>query len=83
MCQGALLASSDSQRGRWVLAGTKLWALKSKEAAYRVADSNNGLCVEVRPTGAKVWRYRYRFAGKASMVTIRRIPCHVASESPI
>ena len=38
-----------------------------------MADSN-GLCVEVRPTGAKVWRYPYRFAGKASMVTIGEYP---------
>ncbi|MGX5731938.1 tyrosine-type recombinase/integrase [Pseudoxanthomonas beigongshangi] len=56
-----------------MLTDTKLRALKSKDAAYRVADSN-GLCVEVRPTGAKVWRYRYRFAGKASMVTIGEYP---------
>lgn len=56
-----------------VLTDTKLRALKAGDASYRVADSN-GLCIEVRPTGAKVWRYRYRFAGKASMVTIGEYP---------
>lgn len=56
-----------------VLTDTKLRALKAGDAPYRVADSN-GLCIEVRPTGAKVWRYRYRFAGSASMVTIGEYP---------
>jgi integrase len=56
-----------------VLTDTKLRALKSTDAAFRVADAN-GLCIEIRPTGAKVWRYRYRFAGKASMVTIGEYP---------
>jgi hypothetical protein len=50
-----------------MLTDTKLRALKPKEASHRVADSN-GLCIEVRPTGAKVWRYRYRYAGKPSIV---------------
>nr|WP_308679915.1 integrase arm-type DNA-binding domain-containing protein [Xanthomonas arboricola] len=46
---------------------------KPRDAAFRVADSN-GLCIEVRTTGAKVWRYRYRYAGKPSMVTIDEYP---------
>jgi integrase len=56
-----------------MLTDTKLRALKPKGSAYRVADSN-GLCVEVRPTGAKVWRYRYRYAGKPSIVTLGEYP---------
>ncbi|MEL1263081.1 tyrosine-type recombinase/integrase [Pseudoxanthomonas putridarboris] len=56
-----------------MLTDTKLRALKPKEASCRVADSN-GLCIEVRPTGAKVWRYRYRYAGKPSIVTIGEYP---------
>ena len=35
----------------------------------QLADAN-GLCIEVRPSGAKVWRYRYRHLGKASIVTL-------------
>nr|WP_241239607.1 integrase arm-type DNA-binding domain-containing protein [Xanthomonas arboricola] len=56
-----------------MLTNTKLRALKPRDAAFRVADSN-GLCIEVRTTGAKVWRYRYRYAGKPSMVTIDEYP---------
>jgi len=56
-----------------MLTDTKLRALKPRGSAYRVADSN-GLCVEVRPTGAKVWRYRYRYAGKPSMMTLGEYP---------
>lgn len=56
-----------------MLTDTKLRALKAQDASYRVADSN-GLCIEIRPTGAKVWRYRYRFAQKPSMVTIGEYP---------
>jgi len=56
-----------------VLTDTKLKALKVQDASYRMADSN-GLCIEVRPTGSKVWRYRYRINDKASMVTIGEYP---------
>jgi integrase len=56
-----------------MLTDTKLRSLKPREAAYRFADTN-GLCIEVRTTGAKVWRYRYRYAGKASIVTLADYP---------
>ncbi|HEX5961451.1 MAG TPA: Arm DNA-binding domain-containing protein, partial [Rhodanobacteraceae bacterium] len=41
-----------------MLTDTKLRALKPRAKPYRLADTN-GLCVEVRPTGVKAWRYRY------------------------
>lgn len=41
----------------------KLGALKPAAKLYRVADAG-GLCIEVTPSGSKLWRYRYRFAGK-------------------
>ena len=56
-----------------MLTDTKLRSLKPRDSAYRIADTN-GLCIEVRPTGAKVWRYRYRYAGKASIVTLADYP---------
>lgn len=56
-----------------MLTDTKLRALKPRAVAYRVADTN-GLCMEVRPTGAKVWRYRFRHVGKASIVTLGEYP---------
>lgn len=56
-----------------MLNDTKLRALKAKASVYRVADSN-GLAIEVRPTGSKQWRYRYRSGGKASMVALGEYP---------
>lgn len=56
-----------------MLTDTKIRALKPRSTAYRVADSN-GLCIEVRPTGAKVWRYRYRFEGRPSIITLGDYP---------
>ncbi|NBX67227.1 MAG: DUF4102 domain-containing protein [Proteobacteria bacterium] len=51
----------------------KLKGLKPKAKTYRLADSN-GLCIEVRPTGSKYWRYRYRFAGKFQMLALGEYP---------
>lgn len=51
----------------------KIKQLKPEEKIYRVAD-HSGLCIEVRPTGAKFWRYRYRFHSKAKMLTIGQYP---------
>ncbi|WP_447906930.1 tyrosine-type recombinase/integrase [Stenotrophomonas geniculata] len=56
-----------------MLTDTKLRSLKPKASPFRVADAN-GLCIEVRPSGAKVWRYRYRYLGKASIVTLDEYP---------
>lgn len=46
---------------------------KPKAKLYRLADSN-GLCLEVTATGSKLWRYRYRFNGKATMLALGRYP---------
>ena len=56
-----------------MLTDTKLRSLKSTRTMYRVADAN-GLAIEVRPTGARLWRYRYRFNGKASMLALGEYP---------
>ena len=56
-----------------MLTDTKLRGLKPKAKVYRVADTN-GLCIEVRTTGAKQWRYRYRYAGKPSMAALGEYP---------
>lgn len=60
---------ADSQ----MLTDTKLRTLKPRAKAFRLADAN-GLCIEVRPSGVKVWRYRYRYAGKPSMITMAEYP---------
>lgn len=56
-----------------MLTDTKVRTLKPRGNAFRLADTN-GLCIEVRPSGAKVWRYRYRYAGKPSIITLAEYP---------
>lgn len=56
-----------------MLTDTKIRAQKPRDRAYRIADTN-GLCLEVRPSGAKAWRYRYRHGGQASMITLGEYP---------
>lgn len=63
-----------------MLSDTKLRALKPRANAYRIADTN-GLCVEVRPTGSKAWRYRFRHSGKASIITLGEYPAMSLSEA--
>ena len=56
-----------------MLTETKIRALKPRSAPYRVADAK-GLCIEVRPTGAKLWRVRYRYSGTARMLGLGEWP---------
>jgi integrase len=56
-----------------MLTDTKLRALKPRESVYRIADSG-GLCVEIRPTGTRLWRYRYRYTGNARMLALGEYP---------
>jgi integrase len=48
---------------------------KSREAAYRLSDGD-ALWLEVRPTGVKIWRYRYKIAGKGNIFTIGEFAQH-------
>lgn len=63
-----------------MLTDTRCRSLKPRPKVYRVADSQ-GLALEVRPTGAKLWRYRYRYAGKASMVGLGEYPAVSLAEA--
>ncbi|WP_335955015.1 tyrosine-type recombinase/integrase [Acinetobacter guillouiae] len=56
-----------------MLSDTKIKQLKAKDKMYRVAD-HSGLCLEVRTNGSKLWRYRFRFLGKASMLSLGEYP---------
>jgi len=62
------------------LTDTKIRALKPRPKLYRVADMC-GLCLEVRPTGARSWRFRYRFAGKANMLDLGDYPAMTLQEA--
>ena len=55
------------------LTNVRIRALKPRPKVYRVADMH-GLCLEIRPTGARSWRFRYRFAGKANMLDLGDYP---------
>ena len=61
-----------------MLTRTALAALKPRDKDYPKADAH-GLCVVVQPNGRKIWRYRYRFAGKARTLTLGDWP-HVSLE---
>lgn len=46
---------------------------KARKAAYKLADGA-GLTLLVVPTGMKLWRFRYRYAGKEGMLGFGRWP---------
>jgi hypothetical protein len=48
---------------------------KPREAVYRLSDGDS-LWLEVRPTGVKIWRYRYKIAGKGNIYTIGEFAVH-------
>ena len=56
-----------------MLTDTKIKTLKPKDKRYRIADAN-GLVLEIKPNSAKYWRYRYRFDGRANMISIGEYP---------
>lgn len=62
------------------LTDTKLRNLKPGKKAYQEADEG-GLFVEVMPGGAKVWRLRYRLAGKQEKVTLGGYPTYSLGEA--
>jgi integrase len=46
---------------------------KPKEKPYRLTDSG-GLCLDILPTGKRIWRLRYYFFGKEKLFTIGQYP---------
>jgi integrase len=55
------------------LTDLKIRRSKPDAKAYKIADSG-GLYIEVRPTGSKLWRYRYRIAGKENVYALGEYP---------
>lgn len=62
------------------LSDTKARKAKPRDTLYRLADAH-GLCLEVRPNGAKYWRLRYRLHGKATMWTVGEYPSTSLAEA--
>ena len=56
-----------------MLTDTKIRNLKRKGKLYRIADSE-GLALEINPNGSKLWRHRYRFNNKATMMSLGPYP---------
>ncbi len=56
-----------------MLTDTKLKSLKAKEKNYKVSDSN-GLYIQVRTTGSKLWKQKYRYNGKEKMLSHGKYP---------
>ncbi|MFO8031877.1 MAG: Arm DNA-binding domain-containing protein, partial [Desulfohalobiaceae bacterium] len=58
------------------LSDAKLKGLKPKSSVYRIADGEvNCLSLEVRTSGAKLWRLRFKKPdGKYSMISLGEYP---------
>jgi integrase len=48
---------------RMPLSDRQIRSIKAREKAFRLADEK-GLYLEISPSGSKLWRWKYRFAGR-------------------
>lgn len=55
------------------LTDAKIKTLKPQEKVYRLLDADR-LYIEVRPTGVKVWRFKYVLNGKESSMSLGEYP---------
>src|SRR5574343_421373 len=53
---------------------------KPRPKLYRLTD-HRGLCLEVKPSGVKAWRYRFTLEGKASMFALGEYPAVSLAEA--
>ena len=53
---------------------------KPRPKLYRLTD-HRGLCLEVKPSGVKDWRYRFTLEGKASMFALGEYPAVSLAEA--
>ena len=60
------------------LTDVKIKNLQAREQPYKVSDFG-GLYVEVRPTGSKLRRLKYRFGGREKASGFRGLPCSGAN----
>lgn len=62
------------------LTDTRIRNAKPVTKPYKIADSG-GLHIEVRPSGAKLWRYRYRIAGRENLFALGEYPALSLAEA--
>lgn len=62
------------------LTDTKLRALKRHEKPYSRSDGG-GLLIEVMPGGKRVWRVRYRLAGRQEKATLGEYPTYSLAQA--
>lgn len=62
------------------LTDAKIRNAKPGPKPAKLADGG-GLYLEVRPTGAKLWRYRYRIAGKENLFALGEYPSIALAEA--
>jgi integrase len=62
------------------LSDTRIRNAKPSEKPYKLADGG-GLYLEIKPTGAKLWRYRYRISGKENVFAISAYPAVSLSDA--
>ncbi len=62
------------------LTDVQIRSLKPRSKSYRVGDSG-WLLLEVRPTGKKAWRLKYRHANKENMISLGDYPQVSLSEA--
>ena len=63
-----------------MLTDIKIRNLKPKNREYGTADSH-GLEIRTTPKGVKLWRYRYRFNRKDTMISLGKYPAVSLSEA--
>jgi hypothetical protein len=56
-----------------MLSDTKLRALKPKDKPYRVYDAR-GLYIQVSTSGARLWRFKYKFDNKEKLLALGQYP---------
>jgi len=56
-----------------MLSDTKIKSLKPKDKMYRVLDAER-LYIEVRPSGKKIWRFKYALNGKEGTISFGEYP---------
>ena len=55
------------------LTDAKIKTLKPQDKVYRILDADR-LYIEVRPTGVKVWRFKFVLNGKESSMSLGEYP---------